>query len=69
MWRSVSGFGSGVTTILFPAGNKKDYEELSADIREGLEVHFVKTFDEVYEHALVWDLNDDPPSAPVTAAA
>ena len=30
-------------------------EELSEDIREGLEVHFVSTYDEVYKHALAWE--------------
>jgi len=66
--KTIAARRSGVTTILFPAGNKKDYEELSADIREGLEVHFVKTFDEVYQHALTWDASafDTPP---VTAVA
>mmetsp|Transcript_2627 Transcript_2627/g.4154 ORF Transcript_2627/g.4154 Transcript_2627/m.4154 type:complete len:631 (+) Transcript_2627:155-2047(+) len=46
---------SGVTTILFPRGNKTDYEELSDDIKQGLEVHFVSTYEEVYKHALNWE--------------
>ena len=53
--KTIAARRSGVTTILFPEGNRKDYEELSDDIKEGLEVHFVSTYDEVYKHALAWD--------------
>ena len=34
---------------------EEDYDELSDDIKEGLEVHFVNTYDEVYKHALAWE--------------
>ena len=34
---------------------EEDYDELSDDIKEGLEVHFVNTYEEVYEHALNWE--------------
>jgi len=50
--KTIAARRSGVTTILFPEGNKKDWDELSDDIKEGLEVHFVSTYDEVYKHAL-----------------
>ena len=53
--KTIAARRSGVTTIIFPRGNKKDYEELSEDVKEGLEVHFVSTYDEVYKHALAWD--------------
>ena len=53
--KTIAARRSGVTTILFPEGNRKDYEELSDDVKEGLEVHFVSTYDEVYKHALAWD--------------
>ena len=52
--KAIAARRSGVTTILFPEGNRRDYEELLADIREGLEVHFVKTYDDVYRQALSW---------------
>ena len=53
--KTIAARRSGVTKILFPVGNKKDYDELSDDIKEGLEVHFVNTYEEVYEHALNWE--------------
>ena len=53
--KTIAARRSGVKTIIFPQGNKKDYDELSEDIREGLEACFVSTYDEVYRHALDWD--------------
>lgn len=43
---------SGVTTLLFPQGNKKDWDELADDVRKGFEVHFADTFEDVYRVAL-----------------
>mmetsp|Transcript_24514 Transcript_24514/g.39516 ORF Transcript_24514/g.39516 Transcript_24514/m.39516 type:complete len:286 (-) Transcript_24514:253-1110(-) len=39
------------TTVIFPKGNEKDFEELPDMIKEGLSPHFVETYDEVYEIA------------------
>ena len=33
--------------LIFPADNRKDYEELPDYIREGLHIHFVDYFSEV----------------------
>ena len=53
--KTIAARRSGVTTILFPEGNRKDFAELSDDVKEGLEVHFVRTYDDVYTHALDWE--------------
>ena len=53
--KTIAARRSGVKTIIFPSGNKKDYDELSEDIREGLEAHFVSTYEEVYHQALDWE--------------
>ncbi len=37
----------GVTDVLLPADNEKDFEELPEYLKENLEVHFVTWFDEV----------------------
>ena len=50
--KTIAARRSGVTTILFPEGNRNDFSELSDDIKEGLEVHFVSTYEDVYKHAL-----------------
>ncbi len=44
---------AGVTEVLVPFENKKDVEEISEEIREGLTITFVKSMKEVLEHALV----------------
>ncbi|PHJ17175.1 lon protease family protein [Cystoisospora suis] len=40
-----------VTTLIFPKGNEKDFDELPDYIKEGLDVHFASTYDDVYRVA------------------
>ncbi|KDO30302.1 ATP-dependent protease La [Saprolegnia parasitica CBS 223.65] len=40
-----------VTTIVLPAGNRKDYDELPDYLKEGLDVHFAKVYDDVFKVA------------------
>jgi Lon-like ATP-dependent protease len=51
---------SGVKTVIFPQANQKDYDELSAELKEGLTPHFVSTYAEVFKLAL----GDHAPSKP-----
>lgn len=44
---------AGIRLVLVPSKNRKDIEELSAEIVEGIEVRFVSTMEEVIEHAFV----------------
>ncbi len=39
---------SGLTTIIMPKGNERDYEELPEKVKKGLRIHFVNHFDEVF---------------------
>lgn len=39
---------AGVTCIILPAENKKDFSDLPDYISEGLEVHFVDHYDQIY---------------------
>lgn len=39
---------AGVKTLIFPYDNKRDYDELPDYLKKGLDVHFVKYYDEVY---------------------
>ena len=39
---------SGVSTVLLPHANRKDWEELPETLQEGLTVHFVQHYDEVF---------------------
>ena len=40
---------SGVKCIILPEENRKDYDDLAKFITDGLEVHFVKQYDDVYK--------------------
>lgn len=42
-----------VKTVLVPNKNEKDVEEIPEEIREGLEIIFVETMEEVAQHALL----------------
>lgn len=42
---------AGVTCIVLPAENKKDFYDLAAFITEGLEVHFVEHYREIFDIA------------------
>lgn len=39
---------AGVSCLIFPAANKRDFDELPDHLREGLEVHFARTYAEVF---------------------
>ena len=42
---------SGIKELVFPKGNQKDYEELADEIKEGLKVHLVESYEEIYDVA------------------
>ncbi len=42
---------SGVKTLIFPKDNQRDFAELPAYLKKGLEVHFVEHYDEVFRVA------------------
>ena len=42
---------SGLKTLIFPKDNQRDYEELPAYIKKGIQIHFVEHYREVYSVA------------------
>lgn len=46
----ISAKRSGIKTILLPVGNKADWDELEDFIKEGLQVHLVDTYQDVFPH-------------------
>ncbi len=42
---------SGVKVLIFPNENRRDFDELPAYLKKGVEVHFVETYNEVYKIA------------------
>jgi Lon-like ATP-dependent protease len=49
--KTVAARRSGVKTIIFPLANKRDYDELPPHVQEGLEVHFVDHYSEIFDLA------------------
>ena len=57
--------------VIFPQANKKDFDELTVELKEGLSPHFVTYFSEVFKLALEYDgpivmKQKDAPPAPST---
>jgi ATP-dependent Lon protease len=50
--KSVAARRFGMKTLIVPAGNKKDLEEIPKEIRQGLDIVIVEHMDEVLEHTL-----------------
>jgi ATP-dependent Lon protease len=51
--KTIAARRSGLTTLIFPEGNRKDFEELPDYLKEGLTAHFVSDFDSVARLAFV----------------
>jgi ATP-dependent Lon protease len=49
--KTIAARRAGLEMLIFPHDNKKDYEDLPDYLREGIEVHFVKRYAEVYKIA------------------
>ncbi|TVU37125.1 hypothetical protein EJB05_10421 [Eragrostis curvula] len=53
--KTIAARRSGIKTIIFPSANKRDFDELAPHVKEGLEVHFVDTYNEIYDLAFQSD--------------
>ena len=49
--KTIAAKRSEVKTIIFPSANRRDFDELSANVKEGLEVHFVDDYNQIFELA------------------
>ena len=38
-------------TIIFPSANRRDFDELAENVKEGLDVHFVDTYSQIFDLA------------------
>ena len=50
--KTIAARRAGLKILIFPFENKKDYDDLPDYLREGIEVHFVKEYHEVFKIAL-----------------
>ncbi len=49
--KTIAARRAGLKILIFPAENRTDYDDLPEYLREGIEVHFVKTYPEVFKLA------------------
>jgi ATP-dependent Lon protease len=49
--KTIAARRAGLKTLIFPSENKKDYDDLADYLREGITVHFVKDYTEVFKLA------------------
>jgi len=53
--KTIAARRAGITCLVLPAANKPDFEELPPYLKEGLEVHFAVTYDDVFSVAFCED--------------
>jgi len=49
---------AGITCIILPEPNKRDFDELPEYLRNGIEVHFASDYKDVYEIAFGLPIGD-----------
>ncbi|KAJ9681760.1 hypothetical protein PVL29_017913 [Vitis rotundifolia] len=49
--KTIAARRSGVKTIVFPSANRRDFDELAANVKEGLDVHFVDNYSQIFNLA------------------
>lgn len=49
--KTIAARRSGVKTLIFPKANKPDFDELLPHIKEGIDVHFVEHYLEIFKIA------------------
>jgi ATP-dependent Lon protease len=48
----LAAFRGGLTEVILPKENEKDVDEIPAEVREAMEIHYVESMDEVLRLAL-----------------
>lgn len=49
--KTIAARRSDVKTIIFPSANRRDFDELAPNVKEGLDVHFVDEYKQIYDLA------------------
>ena len=45
--KTIAAKRAGITNLIFPEANRKDFEEVPGHVKKGLTIRFVRTFPEV----------------------
>ncbi|XP_048225649.1 lon protease homolog 1, mitochondrial [Ricinus communis] len=57
--KTIAARRSEVKTIIFPSANRRDYDELAPNVKEGLDVHFVDHYSQILDLAFGYDQNGE----------
>ncbi|OMP09359.1 hypothetical protein COLO4_05554 [Corchorus olitorius] len=57
--KTIAARRSEVKTIIFPSANRRDFDELAANVKEGLDVHFVDHYGQIFKLAFEYDDNNN----------
>ncbi|KAL1212769.1 Lon protease-like protein [Cardamine amara subsp. amara] len=57
--KTIAARRSQIKTIIFPEANRRDFDELAENVKEGLEVHFVDEYGKIFELAFGYDKQED----------
>lgn len=57
--KTIAARRSEVKTIIFPSANRRDFDELAPNVKEGLDVHFVDDYSQVFNLAFGYDQNEE----------
>ncbi|XP_017977562.1 PREDICTED: lon protease homolog 1, mitochondrial [Theobroma cacao] len=53
--KTIAARRSEVKTIIFPSANRRDYDELAPNVKEGIDVHFVDVYSQIFKLAFEYD--------------
>jgi len=48
--KTMGAVREGITTLIFPEDNRKDVERLEDAIKDGVEFHYAKTYEDVFKY-------------------
>ncbi|KAJ0013471.1 hypothetical protein Pint_19610 [Pistacia integerrima] len=57
--KTIAARRSDVTTIIFPSANRRDFDELTPNVKEGLDVHFVADYSQIFNVAFSDEQNKE----------
>lgn len=61
--KTVAARRSGVKVVIFPSANQRDFDELPAHVKEGIEVHFVDSYSEIFNIVFEEELVPSSPNS------
>lgn len=53
--KTIAARRSQVKVIIFPEANRRDFDELAENVKEGLHVHFVDEYEQIFELAFNYE--------------